>query len=75
MLVQQQKHGGAFPGNLHLQCRQNWGLKGASRENLKKRAQEMSISGKVSRTFEFLRVFGAEKSQGGAEKKSALASQ
>ena len=42
---------------------------------LKKRAREMSCSGKVSRTFEFLRVFGAEKSQGGAEKKSALASQ
>ena len=26
---------------------------------LKKRAREMSHSGKVSRTFEFLRVFGA----------------
>ena len=32
---------------------------------LKKRAREMSHSGKVSRTFEFLRVFGAaEKIQG-----------
>ena len=31
---------------------------------LKKRAQEMSRSGKVSRTFEFFRVFGAaEKSE------------
>ena len=47
---------------------------------LKKRAQEMSRSGKVSRTFDFLRVFGAaekkpskslraaEKCQGAAEK-------
>ena len=36
---------------------------------LKKRAREMSRSCKVSRTFEFLRVFGAaEKSQGAAEK-------
>ena len=36
---------------------------------LKKRAREMSCSSKVSRTFEFLCVFGAaEKSQGAAEK-------
>ena len=28
---------------------------------LKKRAQEMSCSSKVSRTFEFLRIFGAAK--------------
>ena len=36
---------------------------------LKKKAQEMSRSRKVSRTFEFLRIFGAaEKSQGAAEK-------
>ena len=35
---------------------------------LKKRAREMSCSGKVSRTFEFLRVFGAaEKSLRAAE--------
>ena len=57
---------------------------------LKKRAREMSRSGKVSRTFELLHVFGAaekiqaksaEKSQGAAEKNkeklklNALASQ
>ena len=36
---------------------------------LKKRIREMSRSSKVSRTFEFLRNFGAaKKSQGAAEK-------
>ena len=42
---------------------------------LKKIAGEMSCSFKVSRTFEFLSVFGsAEKSQGAAEKNKEIKS-
>ena len=48
---------GVKPANLESVLSLQGGIKVTS--ILKKRAREMSHSGKLSRTFEFLRVFGA----------------